>query len=228
MPRDGTATRERILDATERLVLRQGFAATTVDGVAAEAGVAKGAFFHHFPSKAELARALVERYARADAAHLEQVFGQATRLARDPLQRLLVFAGLLAEGAAAISGESPGCLYASFCYERQLVDASTLRLIEEAMQRWRARLVPLLREVADRHPPRLPVDLESLADQVMTVFEGAFVVSRATGEAAVVSRQLAHLRNYLELLFATDGRPGDRPAGPRRGGAPEPPRAGTE
>ncbi len=70
MPRDGTATRERILDAAEHLVIENGYAATSVDQVIAASGTSKGAFFHHFDSKRDLARALVERYVEADLAHL--------------------------------------------------------------------------------------------------------------------------------------------------------------
>ena len=51
MPRDGTATRTRILDAAQALVLKQGYAGTSVDDVIAAAGTTKGGFFHHFPSK---------------------------------------------------------------------------------------------------------------------------------------------------------------------------------
>jgi TetR/AcrR family transcriptional repressor of nem operon len=201
MARDGTATRERILDATERLVLRQGFAGTSVDAVAAEAGVAKGAFFHHFPSKAALALELVRRYSEADAAHLDTFLARAERLSRDPLQQLLLFVGLFEDAATELSGEDPGCLYASFCYERQLLGDETRALIAASIERWRERLVPRLRVVAELHPPRLPVDLESLADLVLTAFEGGFVLSRAVGNPAIVAQQLRHVRNYLELLF---------------------------
>ena len=61
MARDGTATRIRLLDAAQGLVLERGFAGTSVDDVLSEAASTKGAFFHHFSSKAELGRALVER-----------------------------------------------------------------------------------------------------------------------------------------------------------------------
>ncbi|MEJ7721594.1 MAG: TetR/AcrR family transcriptional regulator [Ilumatobacteraceae bacterium] len=57
MPRDGTATRERILDAAERLVIENGFSATSVDSVIDESSSSKGAFFHHFATKEKLARA---------------------------------------------------------------------------------------------------------------------------------------------------------------------------
>jgi AcrR family transcriptional regulator len=53
-------TRQLILDAAYRLFARQGYGQTSVDGIIAEAGASKGAFYHHFASKEELFRALLE------------------------------------------------------------------------------------------------------------------------------------------------------------------------
>jgi AcrR family transcriptional regulator len=52
------------MDAAERLFLKQGVAATTIDDVAAGADVAKGTVYLHFISKQALLAALGERYAR--------------------------------------------------------------------------------------------------------------------------------------------------------------------
>lgn len=52
---------EKVLDATESLVARQGIGGLTMDGVAAEAGVSKGGVLHHFRSKDALVDALVTR-----------------------------------------------------------------------------------------------------------------------------------------------------------------------
>jgi TetR/AcrR family transcriptional repressor of nem operon len=60
-----------------------------------------------------------------------------------------------------------------------------------------------LREVAERYPPRMDVDFDSLADALTVVFEGAFIVSKTYREASVVAEQLRHYRNYLELLFSS-------------------------
>src|SRR6266436_3495719 len=47
-------TIKAILDAARRLFASRGFAATSIDDLAALAGVAKGAVYHHFKSKEEI------------------------------------------------------------------------------------------------------------------------------------------------------------------------------
>jgi AcrR family transcriptional regulator len=55
--------REEIMDAAQRLFLKQGVAATTIDHVAAAAEIAKGTVYLHFTSKQMLLAALGERFA---------------------------------------------------------------------------------------------------------------------------------------------------------------------
>lgn len=202
MARDGTATRERILESATSLVLEQGFAGTSLDDILVAAGVTKGAFFHHFRSKAELGTALVERYARADLDALDSLWGQADRLSRDPLQRVLLFLGLFADSIDALAGENPGCLYVSFVYERQIANESARDTIEATVLTWRQRLRERLDEVVKRYPPRIPVDLDAVADLVFTTNEGAYVLARATGRPQLLRDQLLQVRNYVELLFS--------------------------
>lgn len=52
-------TRRRILDAAGRVFRESGIAGVGVDGLAKAAGVTSGAFYKHFPSKAEAFRATV-------------------------------------------------------------------------------------------------------------------------------------------------------------------------
>ena len=68
MPRVYSSARNKILDATERVILRDGPHGVSVDAVLAESGMSKGGFFHHFPTKAALLGGLLERLSRAVAA----------------------------------------------------------------------------------------------------------------------------------------------------------------
>ena len=216
MPRDGTATRERILDVATEISLDRGFAGASLDEVLGQSGVTKGAFYHYFESKADLGRAILDRYATADLQTLDRLWAQAEQLSRDPLQQLLVFVGLFAN-LDELATDDPGCLYATFVYERQLGVDGASAVIEASVKAWRARFRSKLEEVVELYPPRIDVDLDALSDLVFSTSEGAYIVARATREADLVRGQLLQVRAYLELLFAPDPPPASKPR--RRVGA---------
>lgn len=204
--RDGTRTRQRILDAAEALVLDRGFAGTTVDDILDAAEATKGAFFHHFETKDALAAALMDRYAALDLENLDRTMARAEQLSTDPLQQLLLFVGLYRELFLDLEAPYPGCLMASYTYEAGLFDESVRATIADNVRTWHDRLRAKLDEVARTHPQRVAVDLDSLADAMVVVVEGAFVVSRMRDDPGTTAAQLDHLRTYLELLFGGAGR----------------------
>ena len=199
--RDPERTRERILDAAQALILDHGFGSTTVDAVVNRAGITKGAFFHHFGSKADLARSLVERYALLDKQHLEQQMERAAKLASDPLQQVLVLIALYEEEFESLAEPFPGCLFASYIYENKLFDEETISVLRESTLMWRAVARQMLERVAAVHPPKVPVDMESLADLFYALTEGSFIMTKTLGDKTLLARHTRHLRTYLELLF---------------------------
>jgi AcrR family transcriptional regulator len=68
--RNALATRTRILDATEKVLLRDGLGRLSIDAVLAEAELSKGGFFHHFPSREALLAAVLERLSGQVAASI--------------------------------------------------------------------------------------------------------------------------------------------------------------
>lgn len=60
---DAVCVRDRVLDAAERVVGRDGVANFTLEAVANEAGVSKGGLLYHFRSKPALIMAVVDRLA---------------------------------------------------------------------------------------------------------------------------------------------------------------------
>lgn len=77
------SARQEIAEAALSLASRVGLGALTFEAVAAEAGKTKGGILYHFPSKEDLARAVIEVLIAAwddDAQrHLEGPFDEATR-----------------------------------------------------------------------------------------------------------------------------------------------------
>ena len=200
MPRDGTATRERILAAAEKLVIDNGYASTSVDQVIAASQTSKGAFFHHFASKLDLARALVDRYAAADITNLEAAMEHAHAVTDDPVGRVDAFLGYFEDAADEIMSAQTSCLYVSILTERQLVLDGTSEPIEKAIVAWREGIARLLREAMIGRSSR--IDLDALADHVFVTFEGAFLLARSTGESFHMRSQLRTLRQLVAAALA--------------------------
>jgi TetR/AcrR family transcriptional repressor of nem operon len=199
--RDPERTREKILDAALSLILDHGFGSTTVDAVVRRAGITKGAFFHHFASKAELARALVDRYALLDREQLARHLERARKLSSDPLQQVLILIGLYEEDFEAMDAPFPGCLFASYIYENKLFDEGTIEVLRASTLMWRQVMREMLERVVAVYPPKVPVELESLADLFYALTEGSYIMTKTLGDKTLLARHARHLRSYLELLF---------------------------
>lgn len=62
MPRPDTGTRQKLLDTAKTLIWTSSYGAVSVDDICRTAGVKKGSFYHYFPSKQDLALAVMEEY----------------------------------------------------------------------------------------------------------------------------------------------------------------------
>lgn len=54
--------KEKILDATNKIISEKGLSSFTLDEVAKEAGISKGGLLYHYPSKDKLMAGLIENY----------------------------------------------------------------------------------------------------------------------------------------------------------------------
>lgn len=66
-------TAQRVLDVAEELVQVRGFNAFSYADIAAELGITKASLHYHFQSKAELGRALIDRYSKRFMRALERI-----------------------------------------------------------------------------------------------------------------------------------------------------------
>ena len=191
------SAKEKIMQAALGLVREQGYTATSVDQVCAAAGVSKGAFFHHFKGKDDLGVAA--------AAHWSEVTGRLFAEApyhdhADPLDRVL---GYVAFRKALLQGSVPEftCLVGTMVQETYetapaIRDACD-RSISGHAETLEADIAAAMRE-RDMRPDWTA---QSLALHTQAVLQGAFILAKAKGGAAVAADTIDHLTRYLELLF---------------------------
>jgi AcrR family transcriptional regulator len=81
-------TRGELVDAAQHLFTAQGFHATSIDAVAAEAGFTKGAVYSNFASKEDLFFAVYERRVDARVSEIEAILAEAPTL-REGIERII-------------------------------------------------------------------------------------------------------------------------------------------
>lgn len=201
MARDGKPTRDKILAESRDLVLKNGFSGTSIDNILEKTGITKGAFFYHFKTKNILAKALIEEFAREDISYMNEALEKTEPLKGDALNRLLQFVQEFIDMFEDLSEPPPGCLYASYLSESDRFDDEIKEFISSTFLLWRNTFELLLHNVLEENETKIEVDIASLADMLVVIFEGSYVVSKAVNEADLTAKQLIHLKNYFEILF---------------------------
>ncbi|HEX9877409.1 MAG TPA: TetR/AcrR family transcriptional regulator [Gammaproteobacteria bacterium] len=202
MSKKGAETKARILDTAQQLILDRGYAGLSLDQLIGSLGLTKGAFFHHFKSKNDLAKTLIRRYADEGIALFKSNFSRAKKLSNDPLQQLLLLVGLYEELFEGLTEPYPGCLLASYIYELQQFDDEVLQILNEEFLFSRGELTKLIEDIEHTYPPRRAVDRGALADAFMSIIEGAFILSKSLNEPELTARQLRLYRTLIEALFS--------------------------
>jgi TetR/AcrR family transcriptional repressor of nem operon len=206
MTKKAEATRDRLLKAAKELVMSKGFAGMSIDDVLKATGLTKGAFFHHFKSKADLADQLMRWYAENDMKMFRTFLAEAEAAHDDPLDQLLKF--LTDFEAYLCDPENPprGCMYALYTYEDDHFENTIKEFVAETLRTWTAMYIRKFQEVIDLYPPARPVTAKHLAEMLISVIEGGLILERAYGNPGMAARQSQQFRDYLELLFPTANR----------------------
>ena len=169
-----TGTAERILDVAERLVQARGFNGFSYADVADELGISKAALHYHFPGKAELGEALIERYARRFGDSLAAV----DRDEPDATAKLRAYARLYADVFQDDRMCLCGMLAADYATLPDPMRERVVRFFDDN-ERWLARVL----DAGRRHGTlRFHGPARSVARTLVGGLEGAMLVARPYGD----------------------------------------------
>jgi TetR/AcrR family transcriptional repressor of nem operon len=192
-----SSTREKLLGAAFSLIRAKGYSATSVDDLCAAAGVTKGAFFHHFKSKDDLAVAAANRWSDTTGA----LFAAAPYHAHpDPLDRVL---GYLDFRKSLLQGNVREftCLAGTMLQEAYDTHPGIRAACHASVSGHAARIEADIAEAMQVHGIRADWTAESLALHTQAVLQGAFILAKAKGGPEVAAQSIDHLRRYIALLF---------------------------
>lgn len=187
-----TGARERLIDTTRGLLWERGYAATSPRAILDKAGVGQGSMYHHFTGKEQLATEALAVTARelleqaeailsGDGSAFDRIGGYLRRQ-RDVLRGCPV--GRMAGDADVL--DTPALhdvVAATFESIRELVREAAQQGIRDGDLS--ARLDPL-----------------ELADTVLAVVQGGYVLARAAADPAPFDRATAGALALLELTRA--------------------------
>lgn len=192
-------TRERLIDAAHRLAQCKGFDRTSVADVMTEAGVGKGTFFYHFPSKDSLGLAVLEK----DRADFMQMIDDCldAPTPREGLERFFAAAFRKHES----TGFTGGCIWGNTALEMSDANPEYTALVAEVFAQWTAKIAANIQEGQDCGEVRADIPAENIARCVVAVIEGAIMMSRLTKQGGPLKTCLKTLRTGLAVNDQTSG-----------------------
>jgi TetR/AcrR family transcriptional repressor of nem operon len=191
------ASKTKLLDATLNVVRAKGYTATRIEDVCAEAGLTKGSFFHHFKSKEDLALAAAAHWQQSTSAFFAEAPYHAPA---DPLERLLAYVDFR---KSLLTGELPEytCFVGTVIQEVYGTHPEISAACEKSISGHAGTLEADIAEAMLKYGVTADWTAASLALHTQCVIQGAFILAKAKGGAAIAAESLDHLRRYIELLF---------------------------
>jgi len=169
-----TAAATAILDVAEQLAQTRGYNGFSYADIAAQLGVTKASLHYHFPSKAELGRALIERYRALFGAALEAIDQQV----EEPREKLQRYVGLY---NSVLSNERM-CLCGMLAAEYATLPAPMqegLKSFFDANERW---LTAVLEDGLRAGMFLFSEPANERARVLLGALEGAMLVARSYGD----------------------------------------------
>jgi TetR/AcrR family transcriptional regulator, transcriptional repressor for nem operon len=170
-----TAAATAILDVAERLAQTRGYNGFSYADIAAQLGVTKAGLHYHFPSKASLGRALIDRYRAIFGTALDAIDDQTG----SPDKKLKKYAGLY----ASVLSNDRMCLCGMLAAEYATLPApmqQALKSFFDANERW---LTGVLKDGLKAGIFSFREPANERARVLLGALEGAMLVARSYGNA---------------------------------------------
>lgn len=167
-------TSDKVLDIAQRLVQTRGYNGFSYRDIAAEIGIKSASIHYHFPSKADLGVALVDRYRNNFAAELERI----SAASQEAPKRLKAFVALFRDTL----NEERLCLCGMLGAERDGLPTPVNEGVASFFDLCEGWLIEVLKKGRKTGEIDFRGKASVVADQFLALLEGAMVVARSRND----------------------------------------------
>ncbi|HEX3196190.1 MAG TPA: TetR/AcrR family transcriptional regulator [Propionibacteriaceae bacterium] len=167
---DRIDTATRILDVAERLVQLRGFNGFSYADIAAELHITKASLHYHYAGKADLGRALIERYAERFTRALESIDQHET----DPVAKIRAYAAIYAD----VLSERRMCLCGMLAAGYDTLAEPMQQAVIEFFDANEAWLTRVLEQGQESGRITLNGPAREAAQVIVSSLEGAMLIAR--------------------------------------------------
>ncbi|MGH8453533.1 MAG: TetR/AcrR family transcriptional regulator [Nevskiales bacterium] len=193
--RQPDVTRQALLEAAFNEIHRNGFRAASLDAILANAGVTKGALYHHFGSKTDLGYAVVDEIIRP---FVEENWRPAAE-AEDVISAAILLCKRLTHERSDM-GLSYGCPFNNLINEMSSVDEGFRERLSGILSDWRAGVVKALSRGQSRGTVRKDVAPADAAAFIIGAIEGCIGMGKTIQSREFLEAGFRGLNDYLEHL----------------------------
>ena len=195
-------TQERLIRTAAGLWHARSYADVGVNEICEAADVRKGSFYHFFPSKQELAVAVIDRHWQEA---YENVVMPALAAGATPMAQLQELTVGIADEVDRLTDELgvvPGCPFGNLAVELSTIDGAVRERLERLFESQQELLRDLLERAVAARELSDATDTADAARAMHAYIEGVLLVSKNANDASIVRRLLP-----LALRLAVQGTP---------------------
>ncbi len=188
MPRTSDA-RTRIVTTAARLFLERSYQAVGVDELCKAADVRKGSFYHYFPSKSELGKAVIDLHAEAFARQL------AHSPEASPAEKLHAIPDAIQAIQSALEaqfGRAVGCPFGNFAAELSTTDDDLREHLATKLAEMERHLSAACRAAAEARALRDGTDPDQLAHALLAQYQGIILLAKLNNSGVAALAPALH------------------------------------
>jgi TetR/AcrR family transcriptional regulator, transcriptional repressor for nem operon len=189
-------SQERLILATQGLILRQGYSATTVDQICADAGLTKGSFFHHYANKDAIGLAAIDAWGAMGSRLYSAAWSNPTV---DPLVQLNRMFDIMISFTQR--DEPCACVIGMMSQELAQSHPKLAALCAKHLDDWTQHVARMLDAAKKRHKPTKAFDSECVGWFLNSIWQGSMLIGKVRQAPQMIVSNLEHARAYVHGLF---------------------------